>query len=467
VTVTEDQSYRFDISPFMDDVDNSLSQLRMGLTSSYVTMDQFNLTFFYPRGIGSEDINVSLSDGLITVFKMLHVEVTSVNDVPEIMAMPGLTTNEDTKLTLDLTPFSMDEEDLPTQLKWRVEDAPSDLMNATIDDRNLMTIVPAPNLSGEGTIRLVVRDTGGNEARVNLTIKILPVNDAPSISGLQNIKVRVGVAYKLDVKPYVSDVDNEISELSVSVNTVYATVNSFVITFQYPNDENLENEMVRISVSDGKASGYKEIMVNLSFPPGITPPGEISIEAGKDTTLDLTKFVNDREDGQTGLKYAVSRVDKSLVDVSVDTAGNMKIRSVGDKTGSNDIVLTVTDTDGNKANQTMHVTVAPKKSVWGGSGTGDSAAMWGIPIALVGVIIGGAGGFYLVASRRKRKLELAQAAEEKEMIPTADAKLAAPAAVAYRPMGAVPSKPCFACGSPLVAAGNGSFQCSKCGRTQK
>ena len=127
IEVTEDQTYRFDLSVYLDDVDSSLGQMRVNIISSYATLDGFNITFLYPRGIGTDSINISMSDGYITVYKVVGIAIASVNDVPVTLPMPGLTTNEDTKLTLDLTPFAMDEEDLPTQLVWRVENVPVEL----------------------------------------------------------------------------------------------------------------------------------------------------------------------------------------------------------------------------------------------------------------------------------------------------------------------------------------------------
>jgi hypothetical protein len=77
---------------------------------------------------------------------------------------------------------------------------------------------------------------------------------------------------------------------------------------------------------------------------------------------------------------------------------------------------------------------------------------------------------YMVASRRKRRLEDQQAKEDREMLPTADDRmvtLAAPAGSTAQPAAVPPGKVCFACGSKLIPLGLGSFQCTKCGRNQK
>jgi hypothetical protein len=314
---------------------------------------------------------------------------------------------------------------------------------------------------------LVVRDTAGAEALANLTVKVVHVNQPPVIAGVPDLRVNVNVAYKLDVKPYVSDVDNDQKELRVTTNSLYATVSGFVITFQYPNDESLESEVVRITVSDGKAAGHQDIHVTLSSPPGFTEaiPG-LRMEATKDVSVDLTRYVNDREDGPTGLKWSFSHLDKTLIQVSVDSNASMRVRSVGDKAGTTEFVLTATDSDGNRVNATVQVTVTPKRSVFGGVG-GSDVLLWALPVVLVAGILGGSAGFYMMASRRKRRLEEEQARQDKQMLPTAEQKMVTLGTGTAGAQSVPEGKVCFACGSKLMAAGAGSFTCTKCGRTQK
>jgi hypothetical protein len=467
ITVTEDQALVFDMSPYVGDPDTPVSQLRLGLMSTYATVQELNITLFYPRGIGTEHINLSLTDGQWTVWTLITVHINSVNDKPVTLPIPDLTTNENTNLTLDLTPFGMDEEDSPSELKWRAENVPTDLFTVNIDDHNVMTIVPVKYKYGDGKLLLVVRDTAGAEALANLTVKVVHVNQPPVIAGVPDLRVNVNVPYKLDVNPYVSDVDNDLKELRVTTNSLYATVSGFVITFQYPNDESLESETVRITVSDGKATGHEDIHVTLSFPPVFTEAiAPVSVEATKDVSVDLTRYVNDREDGPTGLKWSFSHLDKTLIQVSVDSNASMRVRSVGDKTGTTEFILTATDSDGNKVNATVQVTVMPKKSVFGGVGGGD-VLLWALPVVLVAGIIGGSAGFYMMASRRKRRLEEEQARQDMQMLPTAEQKMVTLGAGPAAPESVPAGKVCFACGSALRVAGAGTFACTKCGRTQK
>ncbi|MEM4728231.1 MAG: hypothetical protein QXH42_00510 [Thermoplasmata archaeon] len=470
VNVTEDTFYTFDLGPFVGDVDNNPGQLRLTMTSLYAQVEGLNITFHYPIDIGGESINLTLSDGSATANGVLEVKIRGVNDRPVTLPIPPLTTNEDTNLTLDLAPFAFDEEDAPSALRWRAENIPAELLTVEIDENNTLRIYPLPNLSGEGTMLLIVRDTGGLEAMVNLTLKVLSVNDPPVIAPIPPQTVRVGVPLTLDLRPFVSDVDNEPSQLRVMVSTIYASVQGFTVTFNYPHDENLEKELVRITVSDGKAAGHVDIQILLSFPPSfIEAIGELRVEVGREVQIDLTMYANDREDGQFGLRFNVTGVDRGLLEVSIDANGLMRVKSLG-KTGRDDITVSVTDSDGNTVVTNVTVVIVPRPVSKGGI-AGDSGFMlWAGPAALVAAILGGAIGFYLFALRRKQRIEAMQAAREREgpALGSSAQLLGEDATKGAGPARAVlTTRVCYACGSRLLLIGEGVYQCRKCGRTQK
>ncbi|MGQ9583357.1 MAG: hypothetical protein ACUVV6_07585, partial [Thermoplasmatota archaeon] len=466
LNVTEDTIYVFDASPFLGDVDNNIGQLRLALVSPYAETLGHNITLHYPREIGSDRINLTVSDGSASASAWLEVNVRGVNDRPTISPMPTLTTNEDTNISLDLTTFAWDEEDLPGQLKWRAENVPSELITVEVSERNIMTIRPLPEVSGEGMMLLIVRDSGGLEAMVNMTVKVISVNDPPIVDPIPPQRVQVGVPMTLDIKPYVSDVDNSPSELRVTVSTIYASTQGFVVTFLYPNDESLDSETVRVTVSDGRATSHRDVLVQLSFPPSFQEMlGEISLETGREVVIDLTMYASDREDGPLGLSYSVSGVDRTLLEVSVDASGVMKIRSLG-KTGRTELKVQATDSDGNTASTNLTVVISSRR-VTGSMEVESGVLLWAVPAALVVAIIAVASGFYVVALRRKQRLESEQARIEREtLLMGSTAPASAPATRASPHRTPLPTRPCFACGSKLVVAGPGIYQCTKCGRKQ-
>jgi len=106
----------------------------------------------------------------------------------------------------------------------------------------------------------------------------------------------------------------------------------------------------------------------------------------------------------------------------------------------------------------------PKKTALGSVQTSD-ILLWALPVILVAAILGGSMTFYVLASRRKRRLETEQAAAASQMLPTSEQRMVT-LGPSITELKVPEGKVCFACGSKLIALGPGSFQCTKCGRDQ-
>jgi len=400
--VTEDMDFWFDITPYIEDVDNGLDQLRLSVASPYAIVEGHMLTLRYPTEVGTDRLNLSLSDGEATVFTTLEVRVAPVNDGPVALPVPDLVTNEDTPLSLDLTPFALDEEEAPEGLHWRAEGVPRDLLDISIDDRNRLSLSPLRDASGNGAIRLVVLDSYGAESSVNVNVKVVPVNDPPLINAIPDQAVNVNVSFQLDIRPYVSDVDNAISGLRVTAGSPYVTVSGLVLTFKYPVDERLGREVVRIEVSDGQATAVRDIAVGLRFPPALTgDPGILAVEARKVVSVELARYINDREDGPSGLRWALGGFDGTMLEASMDGNGRLTIRSLGGGPASTFIEVKATDSDGNSVNCTLQVIVtAPAPARPAAEGADP------FPLVLAAVVaaalVSGSALVYLAGTRRKK-----------------------------------------------------------------
>jgi len=402
IEVTEDKDFRFDITRYIDDIDNGLDQLRLSVASPNAFVEGRIITLHYLTEVATDWVNLSLTDGQATVFSLLEVRVIPVNDPPVVLPVPDLVTNEDASLKLDLTTFAGDEEDAPDGLRWRAEEVPPGLMRITIDDRNVLSLSPLPDASGSCVLRLVVRDSAGAESSLNVSVTIVPVNDPPVIGPIPDVAVKVDLPYQFDLRPYVSDVDNVMSELRVTVGSQYVNISGLLLTFRYPDDESLDREFVRISVSDGRATAYRDIAVALRFPPVFTgEPGVITVGARKAVSVDLTRYVNDREDGPSGLRWALGRVDPAMLEASIDGNGRLTVRSLDGGLATTSFEVRVTDTDGNTVNRTVEVSVIVQKPA---VRTQEGIDMFPVALAAVvaAVLVGGSAMVFL-ASKRKIK----------------------------------------------------------------
>ncbi|CAB1083455.1 hypothetical protein D1AOALGA4SA_11018, partial [Olavius algarvensis Delta 1 endosymbiont] len=112
----------------------------------------------------------------------LSVVVTPVNDAPEIEDQVGLTTPEETELTISLNDLTVTDPD---------NDYPADFTLYVIDgenySRNGNKVTPAPDFNGTLTVPVKVNDGAADSETFNLSVAVTPVNDAPEIEEQANL----------------------------------------------------------------------------------------------------------------------------------------------------------------------------------------------------------------------------------------------------------------------------------------
>jgi len=403
LNVTEDSDFRFDISPYVGDIDNGPDQLGLSVRSPHAVVEGHNITLHYSTEVGTDLLAIALTDGRLSAEATLEIRVIAVNDPPLALPVPDLRTAEDTVLELDLTPYGADEEDAPARLRWSVEGAGEGPYDVIVDGQNLLRLVPRPDASGEGVLVLAVSDTSNATSFVTVGVRVDPVNDPPAIKGLPEAVVKAGTPLKVDVKPYLSDVDSPPGSLRISVESERASVSGLVITLAYPRDERLGSETIGITVSDGQATGRGALSVRLLFPPLFTgAPDSISVPAGGSVLQDLSRFVFDREDGTSGLSWSLDRPDPGLLDARIDGNGLLSARSVGRDAAATNLTVTVTDLDGQSSSWTFDVRITRPEA------TGASEAVPApdpvLPALLVAaLLVGGSATFFFVSGRRARR----------------------------------------------------------------
>ncbi len=96
----------------------------------------------------------------------------------------------------------------------------------------------------------------------DVLLVVVPVNDPPVITGAPTEMAAVEEVEKtLDLEPYLSDIDNPLSDLWVIENSSYAEVEGFNITFFYPNG--VARDMVNVTISDGDRRAFHNINVTV------------------------------------------------------------------------------------------------------------------------------------------------------------------------------------------------------------
>ena len=128
----------------------------------------------------------------------------------------------------------------------------------------------------------------------DVKVNVHAINDPPQLTGVPDIQIMEDEYYYLDVTPYLTDVDHELDQLTVTENSSYATVNERNITFYYPNDSAVLSEYIEINVSDGELFGAQHILVTI-IPGGaqfvFLPIPEQNATEDIELIIDITDYI--------------------------------------------------------------------------------------------------------------------------------------------------------------------------------
>jgi hypothetical protein len=117
-----------------------------------------------------------------------------------------------------------------------------------IHDNGSVDFYADPNWYGTENITIRATDPSGALGEDIITVTVLPVNDFPTLSQIPDQEGFGGETWILDLKTYLSDVDNDLTELEIICDSQHITIAGTVLIFQYPKD--MKEDMVQITVRD-------------------------------------------------------------------------------------------------------------------------------------------------------------------------------------------------------------------------
>ncbi|UCG71032.1 MAG: FG-GAP repeat protein, partial [Thermoplasmata archaeon] len=268
-------TYKFDLGWYISDKDNDIEDLVIFTSNpDNVTVEGTHLFLLYPeywegqRYPYTVSLTVYVSDGLNTTFQATTVTVDE-NYPPEILiTLPDILIFEDQEIigAYDLDEHFIDFDGDPIYYTYG-----NDSIKVIIHDDNTIDFIPPPNWFGSESI--TIRATDDKEAYYEdtLIVTVLSVNDPPLIAG---IPIQVGEKdqdWILDLTEYISDIDSELVNLSVSVNSTYVDIVGHFVIFRYPG--NISEDVIWITVSDGENETTLPVEIQI-LPPSSVLKGE-------------------------------------------------------------------------------------------------------------------------------------------------------------------------------------------------
>lgn len=412
---TEDVPFSLDLEPRISDPDTVKESLIITENSTYATLDGYDLNLLYPNGVTNDVINLSVSDGMFSVYKDIIVEVKSVNDPPVFSAVTPLALTEDISYILNMTDYITDVDTPYSELA--IYDSS---LSKYIDIDGLDINFTYPEGQTEDLLNITVFDV--NDDRLSdymlIEVSVEAVNDPPIIDELPPITVKEDIEFELSLLDFISDVDTAKDTLRIICESPYVRVDGHTLYLTYP--EEVSTDILDVTVSDW------ELQDNTSLYIFVDPVNDlpvilevISPKEGDvfdhDETFDLQAVVDDPDlpygdeleflwhDHKTGEIATTQNAD----DVSLPPGFHLVSFTVTDKAGgraSVNINITVND---KPAEPKPNTTDPDPKPVVNDTGSGDpsegddNTLIYGIIIAIVIVIIALIGVFFLMKRKKK------------------------------------------------------------------
>lgn len=283
-----------------------------------------------------------------------------VDGVPEITGDVGLTTAEDTSITLSLDDFTVSDSDstYPDDFTLAVSSGSDYSVSG-------LTVTPDDNFNGSLVVPVTVND-GSNDSDVyNLTINVTAVNDAPTISAQSALSVAEENDLTLRLNNFTTnDVDGDSLTLSVGSGANYS-VSGTTIT---PATDFYGSLTVPVSVNDGtvdSATFNASVTVNaVNDLPEITSLPTVELDEDTTVTLSVDDFGISDPDSTSFTLLIESGADYVLSGSTIVPDTNFfGLLSVG---------VSVNDGASSSATETLSVTVNAVNDAPVISGTADT-----------------------------------------------------------------------------------------------
>jgi len=278
IWVTIDEPYTFNFLPYIHDEETEEASLTLSINDpEHVTINGTQVEFSYPSSFENRILTLLLSvtDGIDSTYQVFMVNITK-DKVPKVIAkLPDLELEEDTILkdVFDLDDYFDDEDGDAIIFTFGQTHLTIDIKaNHSVD------VYAESEWYGTEIVTFRALDPHGAHVEDIITITVNPVNDPPAIEPLNRISVHYDYPYIFDFSPYISDVDNTLDELSLTITDMNGDVypystplldNHLSIKFVIPELYNGEVLVLNAVVLDGLEMESTPFLVAVTadFPP--------------------------------------------------------------------------------------------------------------------------------------------------------------------------------------------------------
>jgi hypothetical protein len=381
--MTTNENAPVTITLHIDDIDDNTFSFQ-GFSSNTMLVPESNqhMVFFEsPANHYLAITPVHNSDGKTTITIIAYdsagltaethftLTVKSVNVAPIIDPIADLTINEDESksISISLTDTNNDPIDL-TLVSSNKLLVPENIANMSVSvsgNNRILSISPAANEFGNTTITLIASDDSGLTDSESFILTVVPVNDPPVISPINNTLSKMD--HSLTINVYVSDIDNSADTLILSAfssNTTLVPEDSTHLNVTGSGNQRLlyiqpvsnqeGNTTIHLIVQDiGGLTASESFMLTIlskNTSPEITDISDITTE--EDIPVTLTVHASDLDGDELQLNAFSSNtslIPQSNINVTKQNSGHdflLKLVPLPDEYGYTTISVVAADPDG-------------------------------------------------------------------------------------------------------------------------
>ena len=232
---------------------------------------------------GSLTVRVFVNDGQANSnFFDLLINVTPINDAPQITGQKALSVAEGSSISISLSDLTVTDRDntYPDDFTLQLQAGTNYTVSAT-------TVTPSPDFTGPLTVSVVVNDGVSNSPVFPLQITVTPVNDAPVITGHQAVSTNEDTPRTITVADLViADPDNSGGFTVVVFPGDNYTLSGNTVT---PLPDFYGTLTVEAQVSDGQLTSNIHAIPVQVLPVNDKPviTGQVVIQTAEDTPVTI------------------------------------------------------------------------------------------------------------------------------------------------------------------------------------
>ena len=377
-----DEAYTFNYEPYICDIDTSKGQLQLfasekesigssggtigdglgSMGSGHFQVTGFKVTYSYPESYIDKQIFVSLViyDGNGSDGDNIQINITKdytpwlKKELPDVKLQEG----EEKINVFDLDDYFDDPDE--DSLFYSIGDTH---VSVIINENHTVDISSMSDWNGVDTITFRARDPIGALAEDTIFITVTPINDPPVIFGLpETFYVHYDADYSFDLTPYITDTDNDNSELCLILSDEHIRtdpLNQLRIIMNYPQAM-LDMEIsVKFIVSDGIDTGFQSVKVKVTdnWPPQmIKEISDISFDEDEYyiNAFNLNDYFSDKDSDTLFYSYG-----QEFIKITINPDGSVDFFAIQNWNGVETVTFRATDSTYAFVESVITVSVIP------------------------------------------------------------------------------------------------------------